>query len=124
MVEPIKPLPSDTSLMEGEENVEPMPHLAPMLPPVPMSFSHSPAAAGSLSMLARSPGVANSTSIGNTTLMEGEENVEPMPHLAPMLPTVPMSFSHSPAAAGSLSMLARSPGVANSTSSGNTTWGD
>nr|XP_049467080.1 uncharacterized protein LOC125908395 [Anopheles coluzzii] len=67
MVEPIKPLPSDTSLMEGEENVEPMPHLAPMLSPAPMSFSHSPAAAGSLSMLARSPGVANSTSIGNTT---------------------------------------------------------
>uniref|UniRef100_A0A182UCJ4 Uncharacterized protein n=1 Tax=Anopheles melas TaxID=34690 RepID=A0A182UCJ4_9DIPT len=76
MVEPIKPLPSDTSLMEGEGNVEPMPQLAPMLPPVPMSFSHSPAAAGSLSILARSPGVTNSTSISNT-IRDGSRRLKP-----------------------------------------------
>ncbi|EAL41490.2 AGAP010839-PA [Anopheles gambiae str. PEST] len=87
MVEPIKPLPSDTSLMEGEENVEPMPQLAPMLPPKPMSFSHSPAAAaaaGSSSMLARSPGVANSTSIGNTT-RGGSRRLKPAAKNCPII---------------------------------------
>ncbi|XP_040169136.1 protein regulator of cytokinesis 1-like [Anopheles arabiensis] len=87
MVEPIKPLPSDTSLMEGEENVEPMPQLAPMLPPKPMSFLHSPAAAaaaGSSSMLARSPGVANSTSIGNTT-RGGSRRLKPAAKNCPII---------------------------------------
>uniref|UniRef100_A0A182P1S9 Protein regulator of cytokinesis 1 n=1 Tax=Anopheles epiroticus TaxID=199890 RepID=A0A182P1S9_9DIPT len=79
MVEPFKVLPTNCSLTEGEENIEPEQH--PVATVVPMSFSHSPAASSTL--LTRSPG-AHSTSIANNT-RGGSRRLKPATKNCPII---------------------------------------